>query len=86
MHCDASSVQFDTLFNARFSEVAGLLESTLKLFFGDGRRAQMIRKTVQDDRSGNAETSFAEFRCCSARPDLHVPQNGDRLGQRDSLS
>jgi len=86
MHCDASSVQFDTLFNTRFPEVAGLLESTLKLPFGGGRRAQMIRTTVPDDQSSNAETSFAEFRCCSARPDLHVPQNGDWLGQRDSLS
>jgi len=25
----------------------------------------MIRKTVLDDRSGNAETSLAEFHCCS---------------------
>jgi len=25
----------------------------------------MARKTVPDERSGNAETSFAEFRCCS---------------------
>ena len=25
----------------------------------------MIRQTVPDDRSGNAETSFPEFRCCS---------------------
>jgi len=62
-----TSVQFDTLFNTRFSEVAGLLEevgfqSTPKLSFGDGGRAQMARKTVPDDRSGNAETSFAEFR------------------------
>jgi len=67
-----SSVQFDTLFNTRFSEVAGLLEevcfqSTPKLSFGDGGRAQMARETVPDDRSGNAETSFAEFRCCSRR-------------------
>jgi len=26
---------------------------------------EMVRKTVPDDRSGNAENSFAEFRCCS---------------------
>ena len=25
----------------------------------------MVRKTAPDDRSGNAETSFAEFRFCS---------------------
>jgi len=36
-----------------------------KLSFGDGGRAQTFRKTVPDDRRGNAETSFVEFRCCS---------------------
>jgi len=40
-------------------------QSTPKLSFGDGGRAQMFRKTVPDDRSGNAETSSAGFRCCS---------------------
>ena len=25
----------------------------------------MFRKTVPDDRNGNADTSFAEFHCCS---------------------
>jgi len=79
----------DTLFNKGFSEAVGLLEemgfqSTSKLSFGDGGRAQMVRKTVPDNGSGNAETSCAEFRCCSG--DLHVPQNGDRLDQRDSPS
>jgi len=65
-----SSVEFDTVFNTTFSDIVGLLEavgfqSRPKLFFGDGERAQMFRKTVPDDRSGNAETSFVEFRCCS---------------------
>jgi len=66
-----NTVQFDTtLFNTRFSEVVGLLEdvgfqSMPKLSFEDRRRAQMVCKTVPDDRSGNAETSFAEFRCCT---------------------
>ena len=44
----------------------------------------MFRKTVPDNRSENAETSFAEFRCCSRHD--QIPQNGDRLGQRDSQS
>jgi len=48
----------------------GLLEqvgfqSTLKLFFGHGGRAEVFWKTVPDDRSSNAEISFAEFRYCS---------------------
>ena len=65
-----SSVQFDTLFNTRFSEVVGLLEkvefqSTPKLSFGGGGRTQMFRKTLPGYRSGNTEISFAEFRCCS---------------------
>jgi len=40
-------------------------QSTPKLSCGDGGRAQVVRKTVPDDRSDNAETSFVEFRCCS---------------------
>jgi len=44
-----SSVQFNTLFNSRFSEVAGLLEevdfqSTPKLSFGDGECVQMVQR------------------------------------------
>ena len=54
----SSSVQFTSI-RQRSSEVAGLLEevgfqSTPELSFGDGGRAQMFRKTVPDDRSGNA--------------------------------
>jgi len=65
-----SSVQFNALFNTRFSEVVWLLEEagfqfTPKPSFGDRGQAQMVRKTVPDDRSGNAETSFAKFICCS---------------------
>jgi len=47
-----TSVQLDTLFNTRFSEVVGLLEelgfqSTPKLSLADGKRGQMVRrKTV----------------------------------------
>ena len=45
-----SSVQFNMLFNSRFSEVAGLLEevdfqSTPKLSFGDVGQVQMFRRT-----------------------------------------
>jgi len=53
-------------FNARFSEVAGLLEevgfhAAATLCYGDRGRAQAFRKTVPDDRSSNVETSFAEL-------------------------
>jgi len=56
--------------NTRFLEVVGLLkemgfQSTPKMSFGDGGQTQMFRKTVLGDRSGNAETLFAEFYCCS---------------------
>jgi len=74
--------------NTRFSEVVGLLEevgfqSTPKLSFGNGGRAQMSRKTVPYDRSGNAETSFAKFRCWrnghypprAMTPDVSLTQN-----------
>jgi len=57
-------------FNARFSEVAGLLEevgfhAAATLCFGDGGRTQAFRKTVPDDRSSNVETSFAKLLGCS---------------------
>jgi len=49
----------------------------------------MVWKTVPDDRSATPKlrlpSSVAVSRP-SALPDLHVPQNGDRLGQRDSPS
>jgi len=37
-------------------------QSSSKLSFDDGGRAQVDRKTVPGDRSGDAETSFAGFR------------------------
>jgi len=64
------SVQLQTFVNTRLSEVEGLLEvaglhSTPELSFGYGGWVQMVWKSVPDDWSGNAETLFAEFRCCS---------------------
>jgi len=49
-----SSVQFDTLFNTRFSEFAGLLEkrwvfNPSQTVLGDGDRAQMFLTTVPGD-------------------------------------
>jgi len=85
----SNSTQFHTPFNTRFSEVVGLLEevvlqSTPKLSFGDGGRAQMFWKTVT--RAATMKPLCGVPLLFSARPDLHVPQNRDRLGQRDSPS
>ena len=66
-----SLVQFDMFFNARFSGArwtrwTSSLQSTPKLSFVEMEdERKMLRKTVPDERSDNAETSFAEFRRCS---------------------
>jgi len=43
----------------------------------------MFQKTVPDDCSSNAETSFLPL-LFSAWPDFHILQNGDWVGQTDS--
>ena len=42
----------------------------------------MFRKAVADDRSSNAETSFAEFRCCSRHDQMPVTLCAERRPAR----
>ena len=49
------------------------------------RTSTMVRKSVPDDQSDNAETCGVPL-LFLARPELHVLLNRDRLGQEDSPS
>jgi len=93
-HCHNSCclVQFDILFITRFSEVVGLLEEVW--VFSSRQNCPL---EMEDERKWSGGvfkmTGLARwnFTCWdpllfSAWPDLHVLQNGDRLGERDSPS
>ena len=43
----------------------------------------MVRKTVPDDRSGTAETSFAEFRCCFQHDQISTFRRAETSSARE---